>query len=85
MAPGAYPLADMTYAQLLHRIVSKPDRVVPYGVRRDLLKYYSEPNAPIVTKKDPHAWNAVQSELRKLENMKTARTSGLPESMPEED
>ena len=83
--PGAYPLADITYAQLLHRIVSKPDRLVPIGVRRDLLKYYADPNAPIVTKKDRHAWQTVLSELHTLEKMKTETATGVPEAMSEED
>jgi Zinc dependent phospholipase C len=83
--PGAYRLTDFTYAQLLHRIVSKRDRVVPRGLRRDLLKYYSDPNAPITTKRDARAWRTVLSDLRILENMKTATTVGLPSGMPEDD
>ncbi|MBV9086060.1 MAG: zinc dependent phospholipase C family protein [Acidobacteriaceae bacterium] len=83
--PGGYPLTDTTYAQLLHRIASKPDRVVPRGLRRDLLKYYSDPNAPIITKKDRRAWQLVLTDLQTLKNMRTATTAGLPEGIADED
>ncbi len=83
--PGGYPLTDTTYARLLHQIVSKPDRVVSRGLRRDLLKYYSDPNAPIITKRDPRAWQVVLTDLQTLKKMRTASTAGLPEGIPEED
>ena len=37
---GDYPLADKTYSQLLDRITSKPDRIVPEKLRRDIIGYY---------------------------------------------
>ncbi len=42
---GAYRLADETYAQLLARITSKPGRVIPDGLRQDIVAYYAEPDA----------------------------------------
>ena len=38
---GDYPLADETYAQLLDRITSKPDRIVPESLRQDIIGYYA--------------------------------------------
>ena len=67
--PGAYPLTDKTYATLLQRITAEPDRHVPFGIRRDLLAFYSDPNAPIVTKKDAKAWARVQQDLATLREM----------------
>ncbi|MFY9790372.1 MAG: zinc dependent phospholipase C family protein [Candidatus Sulfotelmatobacter sp.] len=42
---GTYRLADETYAQLLARITSKPGRVIPDGLRQDIVAYYAEPDA----------------------------------------
>lgn len=70
--PGGYARTDKTYAELLHRLASKPDRVVPERLREDIVDYYADPNAPIVTKKNRRAWEQVQRELEVLRQMKTA-------------
>ncbi len=67
--PGAYPLTDKTYAKLLQRITAQPDRHVPFGIRRDLVAFYSDPDAPIVTKRNHDAWARVQKELLTLKQM----------------
>jgi len=67
--PGGYPLTDTTYAELLRRITAEPSRNVPFGIRRDLLAFYSNPNAPIVTKKNRKAWERVQEDLATLRVM----------------
>jgi hypothetical protein len=67
--PGGYPLTDRTYAELLRRITAEPSRKVPFGIRRDLLAFYSNPNAPIVTKKNHKAWERVQENLATLHQM----------------
>ena len=69
LRPGAYALTDETYATLLQRITADPARKVPYGIRRDLLAFYSDPNAPIVTKRDRKAWEQVQENLATLHEM----------------
>jgi len=67
--PGAYPLTDQTYATLLQRITAEPGRNVPFGIRRDLLAFYSDPNASIVIKRNRKAWSRVQEELATLREM----------------
>jgi len=67
--PGAYPLTDKTYAALLQKITADPARQVPFGIRRDLLAFYSNPNAPIVTRKDKKEWTRVQQDLATLREM----------------
>ena len=67
--PGAYALTDKTYAKLLQQITAEPDRQVPFGIRRDLVAFYADPSAPIVTKKDHDAWARVQRELLTLQHM----------------
>jgi hypothetical protein len=69
--PGGYPLADRTYAKLLDMITQHPDKVVPNQLKHDLLAYYANPEAPIITKKDPKKWAQVQENLKTLETMKT--------------
>ncbi len=75
--PGGYRLTDTTYAQLLYRITSAPTRLVPAGLKKNLLDYYSNPNAPIDTKKHARAWARVQKELPVLQIMQTVK---LPEA-----
>lgn len=38
--PGEYPLTDITYAQLLQRLTSKPDRVIPSAAKQNIMTYY---------------------------------------------
>jgi hypothetical protein len=66
MKPGTYRLADDTYAQLLDRLSSRPDRTIPAELRQNILDFYADPNAPIHTKKDPAAWKRVQFDLQSL-------------------
>lgn len=37
---GEYPLTDVTYAKLLKRLTSKPDRVIPADTKRNIMNYY---------------------------------------------
>ena len=37
---GEYPLADATYARLLQRLTSTPDRAIPGDVKRNIMTYY---------------------------------------------
>ena len=69
--PGGYPLTDKTYAKLLDMITKNPDKVVPNQLKHDLLGYYADPEAPIITKKDPEKWAKVQENLKTLATMKT--------------
>jgi hypothetical protein len=79
--PGGYPLTDRTYAELLDMITRHPDKVIPNQLKHDLLAYYADPQAPIITKKDPKKWAQVQANLKSLETMKTI---GELDPLPEE-
>jgi hypothetical protein len=70
--PGGYSLTDTTYAELLHKLTAKPDQPIPPGIKRDVQAYYSDPNAPIETKKHPEEWKKVQDDLKTLEGMPTS-------------
>lgn len=76
--PGGYALTDKTYAKLLRQITKDPQRPVPEGLRRDILEYYADPNAPILTKKDPRAWQRVLKEMAVLKQMRPAAPTDTP-------
>lgn len=61
--PGAYVLTDKTYAQLLGKITADGALPVPPGLREDILAYYSDPAAPISTKKNAKEWKKILAEL----------------------
>ena len=69
--PGGYVRTDATYAQLLNKLTANPMQSVPSGLRRDVLAYYADPNAPISTRKNAKAWKRVQTQLNILRGMQT--------------
>jgi hypothetical protein len=69
--PGGYRLTDQTYAKLLAMITKNPGNVVPIQLKHDLIAYYADPDAPIITKKNPEQWAQVQANLKVLGGMKT--------------
>jgi hypothetical protein len=71
VVPGGYRLTDQTYAKLLARITKHAALPIPNGLKRDILSYYSDPNAQIVTKLDAKKWARVQAELQVLTGMET--------------
>jgi len=77
--PGGYPLTDSTYATLLHSLAQTPTQAIPPGIKQDVLAYYSDPNAPITTKKNPSAWAQVQADLAIFASLPT---STEPEPFP---
>ncbi len=70
--PGGYRLTDDTYASLLHRLVLTPKNPIPPGIQADILAYYSDPEAPIVTRRDPARWATVEADLLTLRGMPTS-------------
>ena len=83
--PGGYPLTDITYAKLLEMITKNPDKVIPIQLKHDLIAYYADPEAPIITKKDPETWAKVQEDLKILTTMKTiGELDPLPEEIVDE-
>jgi Zinc dependent phospholipase C len=64
--PGGYPLTDQTYAKLLERLTKNRETQIPAGLKQDILQYYSDPQAPIITKRDPKEWARVQQDLQVL-------------------
>ena len=78
VVPGGYPLTDQTYAKLLARVTKDPTRPVPEGLRRDILDYYADEDAPISTKRDRKKWVQVQNQRRVLMGTPTKPEPDLP-------
>ena len=51
----------------------------PPAIKKDILAFYADPNAPITTKKSPQAWAQVQADLVKFQDLST---SNEPEPFP---
>ncbi|MGA8090868.1 MAG: zinc dependent phospholipase C family protein [Terracidiphilus sp.] len=80
--PGDYRLTDKTYANLLHALASQPKVPIPLGIKEDIETFYSNPEAPITTKRDPQKWAQV---VRDLETLMTMPTSSTPQPFPTYD
>ena len=73
--PGEYRLADRTYAKLLDQLSDQNFQQISVALRDDLLNYYSDPSAPIDTRKDKKAWKKTEEALAKL---KATPVAGAP-------
>jgi hypothetical protein len=67
-APGEYKLADETYAHLLRDLSDSNYMQTTPELKKNVLAFYSDPNAPLVTKRKRKDWDRVQSELQELKN-----------------
>jgi uncharacterized protein (DUF2461 family) len=64
-----YTLADESYAKLLSKLSERKfDRTSP-ELRANILEFYSDLSAPIETKKDSAAWQAVLTALDQLKGL----------------
>jgi len=75
---GEYALTDDTYAKLVDRLTSDPNRTIPNGLRENILEYYGDLSAPISTKKHPREWQKLTSELQVMTEMKSAEVMATP-------
>ena len=60
---GEYVLTDKTYAELVDKLASKTTDPPDPALRDNLLQFYSDPNAPVATRKDAKAWRKLQEQL----------------------
>ncbi len=75
---GDYALTDDTYAKLVGRLTSDPNRTIPDGLRENILEYYGDLSAPISTKKHPREWKRLTSELQVMAGMKSTAARATP-------
>jgi zinc dependent phospholipase C len=79
---GEYGLTDNAYAHLLDQLAHDNfDQITP-ELRDNILAFYSDPNAPVPTKRNTAAWDKAQGELQKLKAMtpKEAPRVGISET-----
>jgi hypothetical protein len=85
--PGTYRLCDSTYADLLHEVTSTPTTPIPFGLKRDLLAYFADPEKATYLKREPQKFARMKAELPILTTISTHAeypdTAFLPE--PDED
>ena len=65
-APGEYKLADATYAHLLNDLADSNFQQATPELRQNVLAFYSDPKAPVLTKRKRKDWDRVQAELQQL-------------------
>ena len=63
---GEYSLTDKAYADLLAKLSARKFDMTSSPLRENILEFYSDPSAPIETRKDPVRWQAVQTDLAEL-------------------
>src|SRR6202162_3681445 len=71
---GEYALTDKAYARLLDQLAGHGFAQITPALKANILAFYSDPNAPLSTKKKPDDWKKIEDELVKLR--------ALPEPAP---
>jgi zinc dependent phospholipase C len=71
---GTYFMADQAYARLLDDLAKDHFHVVSPDVKSDILGYYKDPSAPIITKENAKAWSRLNHELDELKSVGPAET-----------
>ena len=71
VAPGTYSLEDYTYVDLLHRMTSDPSQPVPFGIKKDLIAYFSDLNQVKYIRNDRTRLAQVNADLPVLRNIST--------------
>jgi len=64
--PGKYRMNDDAHAKLLDKLAEQSFADMSPGLRAELLDFFSDPNAPYATKRNPKEWTRVEAELKQL-------------------
>ncbi len=64
--PGTYFMADNAYAKLLDTLAKEQFANVSPELKKNILEYYGDPNAPIATKRKHKEWQRISAELQEL-------------------
>ena len=71
VAPGTYSLEDYTYVDLLHRMTRDPSQPVPFGIKQDLLAYFSDLEKVKYIQHDSERMEQVRADLPILQKIST--------------
>jgi hypothetical protein len=72
---GVYRLDDDTHAYWLNLLAQKSFGTVTPPISEDLLRYYSNLNAPLHTKKKPNDWKRLLTQLDELKCIQSPERS----------
>lgn len=75
--PGDYPLADQTWADLVDLLAKDHYAQVSPELRKDILDYFSDPQAPSAMNRNKKRWAKLMQEIDQL------RTTSIPEKAPQ--
>jgi uncharacterized protein (DUF2461 family) len=73
--PGEYRLTDETYAKLLDKLARARFSSTGEDLKKNILVFYQDPNAPNSTRKKPEKWNKTLLEVEQLKATELAATS----------
>ncbi|HEX3819963.1 MAG TPA: zinc dependent phospholipase C family protein [Candidatus Sulfotelmatobacter sp.] len=74
---GEYVMGDNAYGHLLDQLAEDNFSQVSEALRKSLLDFYADPNAPLSTKKNARAWERTQQELERLKAFTPTRTVAI--------
>ena len=74
---GEYVLTDKAYAHLLDQLAQHDFVQVTPELRENILAFYSDPGAPIATKKKASAWQKTQDQVDRLKAFTPQRTPAI--------
>jgi hypothetical protein len=77
---GEYRLTDNAYARLLDQLSRQDFNHITPELQTNILNFYSDPNAPIATKRKPAAWQKTQDELGRLRSLPPPSAKFSPEA-----
>ncbi len=72
-APGEYALTDKTYATWLNRLAKDNFAGLTPMARVNILEFYSDPKAPIATRKNKDDWKKTETELQQLKSWRPTK------------
>ena len=72
---GEYVLGDSTYAQLVNDLSTSGYQKASPELRKDILTFYENPNAPVATKRKKKEWQKLQDQLQRLRTSTTQATA----------
>jgi Zinc dependent phospholipase C len=73
--PGEYRLTDETYAKLLDKLAQARFAATGPDLRKDILAFYQDPNAPNTTRRHRDKWNKTLLEVEQLKAAQVAAVS----------
>jgi len=77
---GEYVLTDKAYAHLLDQLAQHNFEHVTPELRDNILAFYSDPSAPVATKRKSSEWAKTQAELERLKTFVPSEIPSIPES-----